>query len=99
MPMTPGELRQELHYLSSYSLALSPVEQFAQTYTKSTQNVGVSCIFAAPLPAIQKRVVAFAPFIKNMDLRQMELVVAPPIERTTMTYAGEWDGIREYQFS
>lgn len=99
MPKAPGELREELHYLSSYSFALSPVEQFAQTYTKSTQETGVSCIFAAPLPALQKRVVAFAPFIKEMDLRQLELVVAPPVEPTTIVNVGEWGGIREYQIA
>ena len=29
---------------------------------------------------MQKRVVAFAPFIEGMALRQLELVVAPPVE-------------------
>jgi hypothetical protein len=29
---------------------------------------------------VQKRVVAFAPFIEGMALRQSELVVAPPVE-------------------
>lgn len=99
MPMNPGAFREELHYLSSYSFALTPVEQFSQTYTKSTHEAGIPCIFSAPLPALQKRVVAFSGFIKEMDLRQLELVVAPPVEPTTMASAGEWGGIREYQFA
>lgn len=98
MPKTPGRLREELHYLSSYSLALGPVEQFAQTWTEQTKNSGVPTIFSAPLPALQKRVVAFAPFIEGMDLRQLELVVAPPVEPIQLTYVAEHGGIREYEF-
>ena len=98
MPAVPGPLREELHYLSSYSLALSPVEQFAQTWTKTTKDTGVPAIFSAPLPALQMRVVAFAPFIKGMDLRQLELVVAPPLEATMLKYRGTHGGIRDYEF-
>jgi len=84
-----AEVRTELHYLSSYSIALTPVEQFAQTWTDATRDAGVPSIFSAPLPAIQNRVVAFAPFIEDMDLRQLELVVAPPIEPTPLRRLGE----------
>ena len=91
-------VRTELHYLSSYSLALSPVEQFAQTWTSKTRGNGIASVFSAPLPAIQQRVVAFAPFIKGMDLSQLELVVAPPIERTPLDDHGEHGGIREFSF-
>ena len=93
------ETRQELHYLSSYSFALSLTEQFAQTWTLKTQNNGKPCIFSAPLPAVQKRVVAFAPFIQGMDLGQLELVVAPPIESTPLCYHGAYGDIHEYGFS
>lgn len=98
MPDVPCELRKELHHLSSYSFTLTPVEQFAQTHTSSTRNTGVPCIFSAPVPALQSRVVAFAPFIKDMDLQQMELVVAPPIEPTPLKFAGQHGGIWEYEF-
>jgi hypothetical protein len=74
-------VRRELHYLSSYSFTLGPVEQFAQTWTPATPGVGVPSIFSTPLPAVQHRVVAFAPFIERMDLRQLELVVAPRSKR------------------
>ena len=95
---TLGAERRELHYLSSYSLALGPVEQFAQTYTPATRGNGVPCIFSAPLPAIQDRVVAFAPFVKDMDLGQLEIVVAPPIASTLLQDDGEHGGIREFSF-
>ena len=98
MPAVPGPLREELHYLSSYSLALSPVEQFAQTWTNSTKNSGVPSIFSAPLPALQARAVAFAPFVEGMDLRQLELVVAPPVKPTQLIYRGTRGGIRDYEF-
>lgn len=92
------EVRRELHYLSSYSLALGPVEQFAQTYTPATRGSGVRSIFSAPLSAIQTRIVAFAPFVKDMDLRQLELVVAPPIASTPLQHDGEFGDIHEFSF-
>jgi hypothetical protein len=91
-------IRKELHYLSSYSFALEPVEQFARTWTKATMGIGKPCIFAAPLPAVQKRVVAFAPFIEGMDIGQLELVVAPPTEETHLQSDGEHGGIFEFSF-
>lgn len=93
-----GDVRRELHYLSSYSLALGPVEQFAQTYTRATRGSGIPSIFSAPLPAVQSRIVAFAPFLKGMDLQQLEVVVAPPIETTPLQDDGEFAGIREFSF-
>lgn len=98
MPSVPDEFRNELYHLSSYSFTLTPVEQFAQTYTPLTRKSGVPCIFSAPVPALQSRVVAFAPFIKGMDLQQMEVVVAPPIEPTTLRCAGQHGDIWEYEF-
>lgn len=84
--------------LSSYSLGIGPVEQFAQLFTHETKHSGVQSIFSAPLPAVQSRIVAFAPFIAGMDLSQLELVVAPPIAETLLTCQGEYDGIYEYGF-
>lgn len=78
MPHAPKAHLEEAHYLSSYSLASGPVELFAQTQGKAPCN-GMPCIFAGPVPAIQSRVVAFAPFIAGMNLDQMEFVVAPPV--------------------
>lgn len=91
-------IRRELHYLSSYSLALGPVEQFAQTWTPSTRGVGIPSIFSTPVTSIQDRVVAFAPFIENMDLSQLEFVVAPPCRESPLVSRGEFGGIHEYSF-
>lgn len=90
--------RKELNYLSSYSLALTPVEQFAQLWTNKTKSAGVPSIFSAPIPAVQKRTVAFAPFISGMALEQMELIVAPPSEYTALDNRGEHGGIIEFEF-
>lgn len=98
MPETPGENRVELNYLSSYSFAITPAEQFAQTFDTRSTGARLPCMFSAPLPALQQRVVAFAPFISNMDLGQMELVVAPPIRATPLTHRGRYGGIEEYSF-
>lgn len=89
----------ELHYLSSYSLALRPVEMFAQTWSQSSSNNGIPSIFSAPLPAVQQRVVCFSPFIKDMSLDQLELVVAPPIEEFELVNYGIHGGVHEYGFS
>jgi hypothetical protein len=94
----PSDFRNELHQLSSYSLALGPVEQFAQTWTPQSRAGGVPSIFAAPLPAVQDRVIAFAPFIEGMDISQLELVVAPPVAPTPLRHLGEHGGIQEFVF-
>lgn len=91
-------VRRELHHLSSYSLALGPVEQFAQTWTTATRDNGVPSIFSAPLAAIQDRVVAFAPFIAGMDLSQLEFVVAPPIEKMKLRDDGVHGEVHEFSF-
>lgn len=93
-----AEFRRELHYLSSYSLTVGPVEQFARTWTPVTRDNGTPTIFSAPLPAIQDRIVALAPFIEGMDLSQLEFVVAPPIEEMPLRDDGEYNGIREFSF-
>lgn len=92
------ELRRELNYLSSYSLAIGPVEQFAQTWPLAAKQDGIPSIFSAPISAIQHRVVAFAPFIKGMDLDQLELVAAPPIKRTPLQNDKQYAGIYEFSF-
>jgi hypothetical protein len=97
MPEVPDH-RVELSELSSYSLGIGAVEQFAQLHNRETEHTGVQSIFSAPLPAVQHRVVAFAPFIAGMDLRQLELVVAPPISNTPFLDQGEYGGIHEYGF-
>lgn len=97
MPELP-DIREELHYLSSYSLALGPTEMFAQTLSPSAKRPGTPCIFSAPLPAVQQRVVAFAPFIKGMGLRQLELVIAPPLERVQLEDIGVHGAIHEFKF-
>lgn len=92
----PGLILRELNYLSSYSLALGPVEQFAQTGKPSASSV--ASIFSAPISAIQDRVVAFAPFIEGMSLSQLEFVVAPPWLETHLTDHGVHGGIHEFSF-
>ncbi|MEO9875325.1 MAG: hypothetical protein ABJM26_04825 [Anderseniella sp.] len=92
------KFRRELHYLSSYSITLGPVEQFAQTWTPETRDRGVPSIFSAPLAAVQDRVVAFAPFIEGMNLSQIELVIAPPVEKVFLRHDGEHGGIHEFSF-
>lgn len=91
-------VRRELHYLSSYSFTLGPVEQFAQIWTPATRGSGIPSIFSAPLPAIQGRIVAFAPFIAGMDLSQLEFVVAPPLEEMPLRNDGIHGGIHEFNF-
>ena len=95
---TVGEHRIEHFYLSSYSLALGPVEQFSQTWTPGTKESGSPTIFSAPIPAVQKRTVAFSPFITGMTLQQLELISAPPSEFTPLAHYGSHAGINEIGF-
>ncbi len=90
--------RKELHYLSSYSIGLGHVEQFAQTWSSTSRDYGKPTIFSAPIVAVQDRIVAFAPFIENMDISQLELVVAPPVSRMNLDDAGVHGGIHELSF-
>jgi len=98
MPPQDSLVRCERHYLSSFSLAIGPVEQFACTWTPKTQGTGTPSIFSAPLGAIQNRIIAFAPFIKSMDLSQLEIVVAPPVEKMCLQDDGLHGDIREFSF-
>lgn len=99
MPAGKIDVLIEKNYLSSYSLALEPVEQFSQTGCgKGKHEEGSPCIFSAPISAIQSRVVAFAPFVCGMDLEQLEIVVAPPITRTPLRFLDVVEGIEEYDF-
>lgn len=102
MPGKPKQFLEELHYLNSYSLASGPVELFAQTQGRK-QCCGMPCIFSAPIPAVQQRVVAFAPFIVDMQLDQLEFVVAPPVRPTPVRHQGDYGdppaSIGEYEFN
>lgn len=97
MPHEPTPDRVEASYLSSYSLSIGTTELFSQT--KGSQFCDqIPCIFSCPIMAIHDRVIAFAPFIRNMSLDQMEFVVAPPVKTTPMKLHGTFSGIREYAF-
>jgi hypothetical protein len=61
-------------------------------YTPSTHGKGMPSIFSAPLPAIQERIVAFAPFVDGMDLSHWTFVVALPVERTPLQDDSEHGG-------
>ncbi|AOJ90927.1 hypothetical protein WS87_29675 [Burkholderia sp. MSMB0856] len=101
MTDAPASPMVEHNYLNSYSLAITLPEVFAQTYSPSNAGKGMPTIFSAPIPAIQSRVVAFAPFIRGMTLSQLEIVVAPPVEPFTLTshgIHGEPIGIDEYSY-
>ena len=108
MPHEPKSVLEELNYLTSYSLASGPVELFAQTQGRKACD-GLPCIIAGRLPAVQKRVVAFAPFIakftpvcEGMQVDQMEFVLAPPLEPIAITFRGKFGPaearIGEYDF-
>jgi hypothetical protein len=97
MPHEPKPNREEASYLSSYSLSIGSTELFAQTKGRKVCTK-IPCIVSCPIVAIHDRVVAFAPFVRDMTLDQMEFVVAPPAKATPMNYQGTFSGIREYSF-
>ncbi|MGO4502178.1 hypothetical protein [Dyella sp. 2YAF14] len=91
-------VRRELNYLSSYSLAITPAEQFSQNLSSGAGDDVAACVFSARLPAIQQRTVAFAPFIRGMSIEQLEVVVAPPIRPTPLRDDGRWAIFSHYSF-
>jgi len=97
LPEAPTELK-EYNYLSSYSLCVSPAEQFSDTRGESAIDDGIRCLFSGPVGCVQQRIVAFAPFIEGMSLDQMELVVAPPVRPIQLKNGGEYGGILELTF-
>jgi hypothetical protein len=97
MPHEPTADRVEASYLSSFSLGIGPTELFAQTMGGRICS-NIPCIISCPIMAIHDRVVAFAPFIKDMTLDQMEVIVAPPVKTTHLVYHDAYGGIREYSF-
>ena len=97
MPSEPGAERQELYYLSSYSLAIGTSERFAQTI-RGRKSSQFPSIFSCRMASVQDRVIAFAPFIPGMPLDQMEFVIAPPVRAMPQKFCGEFGGIREYVF-
>lgn len=73
--------------------------------TLQLPTAGAACVdsgcvisFSAPLPALQTRTVAFAPFIAGMDLSQLEILVATPVEEVPLIAGQEQGGIHEYEF-
>lgn len=92
------EVRTERFELSSWSLGLGAVEQFAEQFNRKTQGKGRATIFSAPFPAVQYRIVAFAPFIRGMSLGQLELVLAPPDREAHLELRGTFGGITELGF-
>lgn len=89
-------LRYEHNHLCSFSLALTTSEKFSQIRRKIKN--GYCCILSTDLPVIQNRVIAFAPFIPEMSITQMEFVVASPLEPQQIIYSGEFAGIHEFTF-
>lgn len=95
----------EEHYLSSYSMAVTVSEVFAQTFTPSTKATGEPAMFAAPYPLFSNRIVMFAPLIRGMPLGQLEVCVAPPLEVFLLEYFGHFPSgqpglyFHEYGFS
>lgn len=95
------EYWHEAQYLSSYSLMLTVAESFSRTWTQGNKSTGRPVIVSTPLPNIQTRVVAFSGFIEGMPIGQAELVVAPPLLRSTVRFRGAHGGggpIDEYEY-
>ena len=87
----------EKNYFSSYSFSLSVAERFAQTTNSKTKN-GEALLISIPLSECLGRIVAFAPFIKNMSVLQFEFVLAPPIDEKMLFDDEPVDGIFERRF-
>lgn len=81
----------EKDYISSYTLSLSIAEQFSQT------GKNQRTIINAEFGMFEDRVIFFAPFIKGMNLKQIEIGIIPQFNKPlTYTYQTEIGNIKEY---
>jgi len=85
----------EENYLTSYSMAVTVPEVFAQTRSSSTAKAGEAMMMGAPFPLFLQRIVMFAPFIKGIKLGQLEVCVAPPLEIFPLDYHGSFPSGQE----
>jgi hypothetical protein len=86
-----GHEYKEWDYINSYSLAISAPEQFSQMTGEN-----VSIILSADCDYFQSRVLFFSPFIRGMDVGQLELGIIPNNIADRLHYQGEHGGIHEY---
>lgn len=95
----------EENYLSSYSMAVTVPEVFAQTFDSRSVHTGEPAMLGAPFPLFHGRIVMFAPFIRGMTLGQLEVCVAPPLEFCPLRYQGMFPSgvpglsFHEYEFN
>lgn len=103
-PIKPiaDQLHVELNYLSSYTLAPTVAEAFSQTQQRQPVGKVYPTIVSAPFPIFNNRIVAFAALIPGMDLDQVELVTAPPLDPLPLKFVGLFGGddieFAEYEF-
>lgn len=94
----------EENYLSSYSMAVTVPEVFAQTFSSASEHTGEPAMLGAPFPLFHGRIVMFAPFIQGMGLGQLEVCVAPPVDVYPLRYHGKFPSdvpglvFHEYEF-
>lgn len=84
---------KEWDYVNSYSIAISAPEKFAQ------MNVGkIPVIVNGELDVFRDRVLFFSPFIRGMELGQLEFGIIPADRPLPILYQGEHGdtGVHEY---
>jgi len=85
----------EYDYINSYSLAQSVPEQF----TAIARNGKFRAMIGGCANDFSDQILAFAPFIPEMDIKQLELCIIPGIYPLRVRYDGEYSGVHEYTLS
>jgi hypothetical protein len=83
-----------MYYLSSCPIVIGSSERLAQTIWGRASSQ-FPRIFNCGMASVQDRVTAFAPFIPDMPLDQMEFFIAPPVRAMPQKLCGEFGGIRD----
>ena len=81
----------EKNYLTSYTLAVSVAEVFAQTWQGSKPDVGSPTIVSSRFSNFNNRILAFAPLVPGMTKGQLEILAAPPLQAFALKSQGVFD--------
>lgn len=92
-PLNCDQPYRELDYISSYSIALSVPEQFASMQIRKNSQAG---LVHGAMSIFEHRLLFFSPFIRGMQIGQLEVGVIPSLKPLPIRPQGSHSGMLEY---
>lgn len=91
VPLVANDIYREMDFISSYSMAFTASEKFAQM-----QSHLYSSIVNGDIELFRGRILFFSPFVPNMPGEQLEVGVIPALTSLRIKDQGSHGGIHEY---